>query len=479
MKKKRIALSASLAGAIAFGTFLPVGLAHDELDLESGSKEAREVFSQEQLELLQLSYKASGSKNVKNLSEAAAVQIQKINGVQNNMADVFAHKGFAYTGTHTANGGNGGVRVFDLKDPSNPIEVAVFANEIPNTWQEKVIVKSINTPQFKGDLAVVSVQQTSRNNASRPNSYGGVLLYDVTDPYNPKKLGFYQLDRRITGTHELYLTMQGNHAYVLASNPYADYYTHGAEKDFQIIDVTDPTQPEKIWEFDPRILPEVPENFDGYYWNDPNNRVRPVFNHSVITDNNGQYAYVSMWDLGTVIFDIRDPKNPVYLGRTEFASNKKGAAHSATLAKGGNILIETREVSNPVGEGYESAYGYTRIFDISDKTKPTLLSEFTTDLTFDVPPTSSGRTTFAKTVHDPKVHGNTLYLSYYSGGVLSVDITDPSNPIEIGRYTPEKGNVWGVFVDRNYVLASDMGQGLKVLLKNNASSPINATQATN
>jgi hypothetical protein len=478
LKKKRFALSVTLAGAVVFSTFLPVGLAHDELDLESGSKEAREVFTQEELEQLALGYNATGSKNVKNLSEAAAVQIQKINGVQNNMADVFAHKGFAYTGTHTASGGNGGVRVFDLKDPSNPKEVAVFGNEIPNTWQEKVIVQSVNTPLFKGDLAVVSVQQTSRNNASRPNSFGGVLLYDVSDPYNPKKLGFYQLDRRVTGTHELFLTTQGSRTILLASNPYADYYTHGAEKDFQIIDVTDPTKPDKIWEFDPRILPEVPENFDGYYWTDPNNRQRPVFNHSVITDHNGQYAYVSMWDLGTVIFDIRDPENPVYLGRTEFASNKKGSAHSAALARGGTILIETREVSNPVGEGYESAYGYTRIFDISDKTNPKLLSEFTTDLTFNIPPTSAGRTTFAKTVHDPKVHGNTLYLSYYSGGVLSVDITDPSNPVELGRYTPEKGNVWGVFVDRNYVLASDMGQGLKVLLKNNANNPLNATRET-
>jgi hypothetical protein len=482
LNKKRFAFSVTLAGAIAFSSFLPVGLAHDELDLESGSKEAREVFSQEQLDLLSLGYHSSGSKNTKNLSEAAAVQIQKVNGVQNNMADVYAHKGFAYTGTHTAAGGNGGVRVFDLKDPSNPKEVALFANEIPNTWQEKVIVKSINTLQFKGDLAVVSVQQTSRNKADRPNSFGGVLLYDVTDPYNPKKLGFYQLDRRVTGTHELYLTTQGNRAYVLASNPYADYYTHGEEKDFQIIDVTDPTKPEKLWQFDPRILPEVPDDFDGYYWtdsSDPNHKkVRPVFNHSVITDDNGQYAYVSMWDLGTVIFDIRDPKNPVYVGRTEFASNKKGSAHSATLAKGGNILIETREVSNPVGDGYESAYGYTRIFDISDKTDPKLLSEFKTDLTFDIPDTSAGRTTFAKTVHDPKVQGNTLYLSYYSGGVLSVDITDPSNPVELGRYTPEKGNVWGVFVDRNYVLASDMGQGLKVLLKNNAGSQLNAKQET-
>ncbi|MDX5474028.1 MAG: hypothetical protein LPK00_00705 [Bacillaceae bacterium] len=468
MKKRKLLINTTLAGAIAFSAFIPTAFGHDALDFEAGNK-VGSAFTQEELNAMQLGFSSTGSKNVQFLSEAASLQIEPINGSQKNMADVYAFKNFVYTGTHTAGGGNGGVRVFDLKDPANPVEVATFANEIPHTWQEKVIVKSVNTPHFKGDLAVVSVQQTSRNNANRPDSIGGVLLYDVSDPYNPESLGFYQLDRRITGTHELYLTTQGNRALLLTSSPYADYYTGGVEKDFQIIDVSDPTNPEKLWQFDPRVLPEVPESFDGYTWFvEEENRNRPVFNHSVITDNNGHYAYVSMWDLGTVIFDIRNPEEPVYLGRTSFESNVKGAAHSAALAKGGTILIETREVANPVGAGYEDAYGYTRIYDIKDKTNPVLLSQFTTELTFDVPESPVGRSTFAKTVHDPKVLGNTLYLSYYSGGVVHVDITDPSNPVEIGRYTPERSNVWGVFVNRNYVLASDMNSGLKVLLKNNA-----------
>jgi hypothetical protein len=225
--KKKTVLKATLASAIALSTFVPVGLAHDALDLEGGQKGYREVFSQEELAAMGIGYKVTGSKNVKNLTEVASVQIKPgEDGRQKNMADVYAHKGFAYTGTHTAGGGTGGVRVFDLKDPSNPKEVATFATDIPNTWQEKVIVKTVNTPHFKGDLAVVSVQQLSRNNANHPNSFGGVLLYDVSDPYNPKKLGFYKFsDRRITGTHELYLVQQGNRLLLLNSSPYADYYT--------------------------------------------------------------------------------------------------------------------------------------------------------------------------------------------------------------------------------------------------------------
>nr|WP_255298273.1 hypothetical protein [Brevibacillus dissolubilis] len=438
-------------------------LAHDELGEISVDKgQSSEVWNA--LPVL------SGGKNVANLREAASVPLKEVRaGVKNSTADVYAHKGFAYLGTHSANGGNGGVRVFDLKDPSNPVEVAVFAhNDVPGTWHEKVIVKSINTKDFHGDIAVVSVQQVNKAN---PDSVGGFLLYDVTDPYHPKKLGFWKLDKRVTGTHELYLTMQGNRALVLAANPYADYYTHGEERDFQIVDVTNPSNPTTIYQFDPRVLPEVQEDFNGYHWNAPDGKVRPTFNHSTMVDETGTTAFVSYWDLGTLIFDIRNPEQPVLLGRTEFAPHQQGSAHSSALAKGGNILIETREIYVPIKDGYEEAYGYTRIFDIKDKSHPKLLSEFKTDLTTAIPTDPNQRNTFARTVHDPKVQGNTLYLSHYAGGVRVVDITDPANPTEIGRYVPNLTNFWGVFVDRNYILASNMPTnehgGLKVLLKNN------------
>lgn len=138
------------------------------------------------------------------------------------------------------------------------------------------------------------------------------------------------------------------------------------------------------------------------------------------------------------------------------------------LAKGGNVLVETREVFGPVRDGFETSYGYTMLYDIKDKTAPKLLSTFKTDFT--------GKVLGGSTVHDPKVHGNTLYLSHYSGGVRVVDITDASNPVEMGSYIPSKSNIWGVFVDRNYVLASDMGSGLKVLQKTGLTKRIQTTQ---
>ncbi|WP_257349117.1 LVIVD repeat-containing protein [Pseudalkalibacillus decolorationis] len=446
--KGKFLLSAGLAAVIGLGGLLPTASAHDELGGDTIEKGTGAGYDN-------IVPTIEGSKNF-GWEEIAAEQIQMKDGVQNNTADVYAHNGFAYTGTHTKNGGEGGVRIWDLKDPSNPKEIAVIADDIPGTWQEKVIVKRVHTKEFKGDLAVVSVQQLNTHN---PNSKGGFLLYDVTNPYEPNKLGFWELDKRVRGTHELYLTVQKGRALVLTANPYADYYTNGEQKDFQIVDVSNPAEPQTIYQFDPRILAEVPEDFNGYHWNAPDGKVRPVFNHSTMVDKH--YAYLSFWDLGTIILDIRNPEQPKYLGRTTYASDQQGSAHSTALARGGNILIETREVYNPTKEGYEESYGYTRIFDIKNKKYPKLLSEFKTDLVDNI----EDGVTFANTVHDPKVQGNTLYLSHYAGGVRAVDISNPKNPVEIGKYVPENSNVWGVFVDRNYIIASDMGTGLKVLKK--------------
>ncbi|MFK9119491.1 hypothetical protein ABEI56_03470 [Peribacillus castrilensis] len=451
--KKSILLGAVLSGVLALSSVPSYSvMAHDELAGDLMEKGEGAGFGKNTTRILE--------GTLKNLTEIAPeMKVVREDGKQNSFGDVYAHKGFAYVGTHVQNGGNGGVRVFDLKDPSKPKEISVFANnDVPGTWQEKVIVKSVKTPYFKGDLAVVSVQQLDRKN---PNSQGGFLIYDVTNPYKPKKLGFWKVTKQTNGTHELYLTVKENRAFVLAANPYADYYSHGEEKDFQIVDVSNPTNPKTIYQFDPRILPEVPDDFDGYNWKSPDSKTRPAFNHSTMVDEKGKYAYVSMWDLGTVIFDISNPAKPIYKGRTTFASDQQGSAHSAALAKGGTVLIETREVYNPTKATYEQSYGYTRIFDIKDKKNPKLLSEYKSELVDDI----QDGVTFANTVHDPKVVGNTLYLSHYAGGVRAVDISRPSNPVEVGKYVPLNSDIWGVFVDRNYILASDIGSGLKVLTK--------------
>ncbi|WP_394138242.1 LVIVD repeat-containing protein [Cytobacillus oceanisediminis] len=453
MKKKSL-----LAGSLAF--FLagaPLVSAHDELS-DEGDGKWQDVEGYEQVNPITV---IEGGKNVENLKEVAAVPWAGLDGVNNRTADVYAHKGFAYVATKAQN--STGVRVFDMKDPSSPVEVSAFADDLPGTWQEKVVVKSVSTPYFKGDLAAVSVQQWSRSTVG-----GGTVLYDVSDPLSPKKLGFWELPESVTGTHELYFTTQGNRTLLLTANSNANYYSQGEVQDFVILDFTDPAKPTPVFEWDPS---ELESTYSGAYFKDRDGVNRRAFAHSVMTDATGNYAYVSFWDMGTLIFDISSPENAELIGRTSFERNVQGAAHSVALAKGGTVLIENREVFNPdpSDPGFERGWGYVRLYDIKDKSNPVLIGDyrsFNSATQIKAGERAAGR----YTVHDPKVVGNTLYLSHYSDGVRMVDITDPSTPMEIGSYVPKNADIWGVFVDRNYILASDMQSGLKVVQKNNGGT---------
>lgn len=201
------------------------------------------------------------------------------------------------------------------------------------------------------------------------------------------------------------------------------------------------------------------------------------FVHSVITNEATARAYLSYWDLGTVILDISNPASPRFLGRTTYRDSEEGNAHSAWLATGGNVLIQTDEdfdprpgsiLEDPI-PGLEQAWGYARIFDSSRPSSPRQIGTFKMPSTTQFPPPVGDYT-----VHDPKVRGSSLYLSYYSEGVVVTDISRPANPRFVAQFVPEASEdpfglfnpgvafpfIWGVFPTQNFVLASDINNGL-------------------
>ena len=378
-------------------------------------------------------------------------------------ADVVALGDYAYLSSWAgAHGGcpSAGVRVYSLADPSRPTRVATFADgdsepAVRGTWTEKTIVRHIRTSDFTGDVAVTSFQ------SCQSGSFRGFGLYDVTDPRNPRRLALVHLDPR--GSHEIWLATARGHAWVytaipqseLLSSPDYDPNTRTAstpgEPDFRIFDVSRPTNPVEVGSWGAwKHLGVRPNAGRGQFL--PAN-----FVHSVITNPQATRAFLSYWDLGTVILDIRDPAHPRYLGRTHDA-DPEGDAHSAWLAKGGRVLIET----------HEDGWGRPYLFDISNSRRPRLLSKFG--------PLSHGSPTqLANGVHDPKVIGNRAYFSWYSRGVLIADISNPRRPRLLARFQPAQTRdaggsfcdspcrmTWGVFPTQRYVLASDMVSGLWV-----------------
>ncbi len=376
-------------------------------------------------------------------------------------ADVYAHRGFAYLGSWIGRGClSTGVRVFDLKDPSSPQLVSTFADvasepDVARTWTEKVIVQRVNTPVFRGDLAVVTFQACRSAGRLDPTVFRGFGLYDVTNPAEPRRLALYATEPGVNGgAHEIWLEPVGRRAYVYTAILNSELRTSPDGKtpgipDFRIIDVSDPENPVQVGEWGAwRELGVHPTSGQGNF--------KATFVHSVRVDERAQRAYLSYWDLGTVILDIADPSHPVYLGRTTFAPDEQGDAHSTWVTPNGKLLIET----------HETEAGVPTFYDISDPAHPVRLSDFYVE----------GYQ--ADTVHDPKAHGDLAAFSWYSLGVVFADISHPSEPRFLAQFVPDTDvinpdffcvegepcvEVWGVFLHRGYVLASDMNSGLWVV----------------
>lgn len=387
------------------------------------------------------------------------------------VADVWGHGSFAYLSSHRGRSAclSSGVRVYSLANPRRPLLVSRFADgasapELRRTWTEKTIVKRVSTPALTGDLAVTSVQ------ACAPDSgdFQGFALYDVTRPARPRRLALVRTDPR--GSHEIWLQAVGRRAYVytaiIASEHRSSRNGRPGDADFRIFDVSDPERPRQVGEWGAwKALGILP-------FRDPRERLNGNFVHSAITNAAGTRAYLSYWNLGTVVLDISNPAAPRYLGRTDKAGAAGDSAHSAWLGRGGRLLVET----------HERAGGIPLFFDVSNARAPRLLSRFRLPERVLIAGSRERLSPvsgldLADSVHDAKVRGNVAFFSWYRQGVVAVDVSNPRRPRFLARFLPPATRdreslfcpgqsctaFWGVYATPQYVLASDMLGGLWVL----------------
>lgn len=157
----------------------------------------------------------------------------------------------------------------------------------------------------------------------------------------------------------------------------------------------------------------------------------------------------------------------------DIAVVRRGACTFAEkLANAADLGAAAIVISNNVRN--DTPWSGIRIWDYSDPTNPVLASTFNTVCSADPFDASCDpRGTYSS--HNVVVDGDKAYISWYSDGVVVLDISDPYNPIEIGRYTQsgaafEAGNagpqdVWGIYKESGSprIFASDRNGGLYVL----------------
>ena len=236
--------------------------------------------------------------------------------------------------------------------------------------------------------------------------------------------------------------------------------------DFRIFDVSTPSAPVEVGSWGAWRDLGIP----------PHASAVDRFVHSVRSNSAGTRAYLSYWDLGTVILDTTDPAHPRYLGRTQPSDN----THSAAFAQNGNVLVETHETGG----------GLPTFYDVSKPARPRRLGQLWIPAASQ--PVPEGSSPFMNGVHDPDVSGNQAFFSWYTQGVIAADISKPSRPTVLAQFLPSPAAdpndrlcpgggcraTWGVAIADRYVLASDMLSGLYVLQLEKTPAPTEALDPT-
>lgn len=300
----------------------------------------------------------SSSSPVTGQPDSVVVSHLNISAGPENITDLWAHRAasgrsYAYLGTFDrpfCAPGITGVHIVDITDARHPQKVG-FIPSPAGTRANDVKVESVRTAFFSGDILVHSVEFCANRQTRPPASESaGIVIYDVTDPLNPRatapafSLGFE--------VHNTFIYQQGERAFVLVVQD-------EGQRDFHIVEITDPSSPRRVsdrgWRdwFDPAVdqlfLGEMPVPFLHDVWakSFPADAPNPVYAGKTI-------AYLAYWDAGLVLLDITDPSNPVFLGDSDYTDPDplsgqppEGNSHVAVPTADGNFVVMGDEDFSP------------------------------------------------------------------------------------------------------------------------------------
>ncbi len=227
-----------------------------------------------------------------------------------------------------------GVHVVDIRDVAKPREVAFIQAKEGSYPGEGVQGLHIDTPSFNGDVLV-----TNNEKCKDKAGFGGMNIYDITNPAHPTPL--------VEGVGDFTVNGQGKKAaneihsvfaWDAGDKAYAVIVDNEEGTDVDILDITDPKKAFLIAEYDldqtfPQILQAAPAN------------LVEVFFHDVVVKQIGgrQVMLLSYWDAGYVKIDVTDPTKISYLGDTDFTDPDPEAAESGFIVP-------------PEGNGHEAEF---------------------------------------------------------------------------------------------------------------------------
>jgi hypothetical protein len=250
---------------------------------------------------------------------------------------------FAYLGDWGAHCETGGVHVVDFTDPANPVRAGFLNSGGFGYVTEGVHALHLDTAEFEGDVLVVS-NEWCRVSGNPRNMPGGITIWDITEPTEPKQLvrGFGDLDVHGDRANESHSAIAWN----AGDNAYAAAIDNEELEDVDLFDITDPRNPVLLAE---TRLPGV--HVDGY------GQEKTSHDFDVLQFPDGSWhLMVSDWDAGWIDVDVTDPSNPTIVGDFDYAEcdqvvqtacPPEGNAHQGEWNSDGSLFVGTDEDFSP------------------------------------------------------------------------------------------------------------------------------------
>lgn len=360
-------------------------------------------------------YEPLGSVAIENAREA-------VPGPNGDVAYVAATDGFA---------------TVDVSVPSDPRILAEKRDLLAD--RETGPLRQIQDVKVEGDRLVV----VGPANPLRGDVLQGVLLYDVSDPANPKQVAFHETEFPIHNCSlsggVVYLTGRGDGTSPLVA-----------------VDVSD-DEPAEVGRWS---LVDRDER-----WADVVPALR-MLHDAWVQDGR---AYLSYWDAGTYLLDVDDPASPSFVARIggrpleELLAVPResvraqvlrlpGNDHAARANEDGSLLAINKEAWVVEGRGKP---GGVELWDVSDPGDARRLATIDAPQTSD--PSIDGTWT---TSHNLDFTDGRLFTSWYQGGVKIHDVSDPENPEELAWWRdPGETSFWTAErATPEFFVASSMGR---------------------
>jgi hypothetical protein len=342
---------------------------------------------------------------------------------------VMVANGYAYIGHSKTRG----TSVVDVRDPRQPRVVNLLPHH-QHSWglhlqtdgNLLLVAEAFDFRSVMVDteyyLRSVGGTDSSRFGVRGRDFSGGMRVYDLSDPANPRAIGFLEVEG--LGIHRLWW-VGGRYAYGSALlDGFLDHI-------LVIIDLADPSRPVIVgrWWL-PGMWVAGGEVTKG------NNRVG--LHHAVIA---GDVAYGCWRDGGLTLIDVGDKTAPKLISHRNWSPPFAGGTHSALPLPDRNLVIVADEAVQDIDkEPLKPIW----VVDVRVPENPVTIATF---------PVPSDSDYVAKGGHfgPHNLHENrpgsfqssqTIFVTYQNAGVRVFDISNQFRPEEIGWFVPPTPVRW-------------------------------------